>query len=35
VIEKILPAVVTCGEAFDDPPDAAVFPEKQALISWA
>ena len=35
MIEKILPDVVACCEAFDDPPDAALFPEEEAVISRA
>jgi 4'-phosphopantetheinyl transferase EntD len=35
VIEKILPDAVACAEAFDDPPDAALFPEEEAVISRA
>jgi hypothetical protein len=29
VIEKILPAAVACSEAFDDSPDAVLFPEER------
>jgi 4'-phosphopantetheinyl transferase EntD len=35
VIEKILPDAVACSEAFDDPPDAVLFPEEEAVISQA
>jgi 4'-phosphopantetheinyl transferase-like protein len=35
VIEKILPDAVASCEAFDDPPDAALFPEEEAVISRA
>ncbi|MGH3929175.1 MAG: 4'-phosphopantetheinyl transferase family protein [Pseudonocardiaceae bacterium] len=35
VIEKILPDVVASAEAFDDPPDAVLFPEEEAVISRA
>jgi 4'-phosphopantetheinyl transferase EntD len=35
VIEKILPDAVACSEAFDDPPDAVLFPEEEAVISRA
>jgi 4'-phosphopantetheinyl transferase EntD len=35
VIEKILPDAVASSEAFDDPPDAVLFPEEKALISRA
>jgi 4'-phosphopantetheinyl transferase EntD len=35
VIEKILPAAVASSEAFDDPPDAVLFPEEEAVISRA
>jgi 4'-phosphopantetheinyl transferase EntD len=35
VIEKILPDVVACSEAFDDSPDAVLFPKEQAVITWA
>jgi enterobactin synthetase component D / holo-[acyl-carrier protein] synthase len=35
VIEKILPAAVACSEAFDDSPDAVLFPEEEAVISRA
>jgi hypothetical protein len=33
VIEKILPDAVACSEAFDDPPEAVLFPEEEAVIS--
>jgi 4'-phosphopantetheinyl transferase EntD len=35
VIEKILPAAVACSEAFDDSPNAVLFPEEEAVISQA
>jgi 4'-phosphopantetheinyl transferase EntD len=35
VIERIVPAEVACAEAFDDPPDAALYPEEEAVISRA
>ncbi|MGH3794031.1 MAG: 4'-phosphopantetheinyl transferase family protein [Pseudonocardiaceae bacterium] len=35
MIEKILPDAVACAEAFDDPPDAVLFPEEVAVISRA
>ena len=35
MIEKILPDAVASSEAFDDPPDAVLFPEEEALISRA
>jgi 4'-phosphopantetheinyl transferase EntD len=35
VIEDILPAAVSAAEAFDDPPDAALFPEEAAAIAKA
>jgi 4'-phosphopantetheinyl transferase EntD len=35
VIEKILPDTVACSETFDDPPDAVLFPEEEAVISCA
>lgn len=35
MIEKILPDSVSCAEAFDDPPDAVLFPEEEAVISRA
>ncbi len=35
MIEKILPAGAACAEAFTDPPDAALFPEEEALIARA
>jgi 4'-phosphopantetheinyl transferase EntD len=35
VIEQIMPAEVACGEAFDDPPDAVLYPEEEAVISRA
>ena len=35
MIEKILPDVVASAEAFDDPPDAVLFPAEEAVISHA
>jgi 4'-phosphopantetheinyl transferase EntD len=35
MIEKILPAQVTSVQSFSDPPDAALFPEEEAVISRA
>ncbi len=35
MIEKILPSVVACAEAFDDPPDAVLLPQEEAVISRA
>jgi enterobactin synthetase component D / holo-[acyl-carrier protein] synthase len=35
VIEKILPDALASREAFDDPPDALLFPEEEAVISRA
>jgi hypothetical protein len=35
VIEKILPDLLACSEAFDDPLDAVLFPEEEAVISRA
>lgn len=35
MIEKIMPAEVACVEAFDDPPDAVLYPEEEAVISRA
>jgi enterobactin synthetase component D / holo-[acyl-carrier protein] synthase len=35
VIEKILPGAVACAEAFDDPPDAVLYPQEEAVISRA
>lgn len=35
MIEKILPDIVASTEAFDDPPDAVLFPEEEAVISRA
>jgi 4'-phosphopantetheinyl transferase EntD len=35
VIDKILPDAVASCEAFDDPPDAVLFPEEEAVISRA
>jgi 4'-phosphopantetheinyl transferase EntD len=35
MIEAILPDVVACSEAFDDPPDAVLFPAEEAVISQA
>ena len=35
MIEKILPDAVASCEAFDDPPDATLLPEEEAVISRA
>ena len=35
MIEKILPDLLACSEAFDDPLDAVLFPEEEAVISRA
>ena len=35
MIEKILPGAVACAEAFDDPPDAVLYPQEEAVISRA
>ncbi len=35
MIEEIVPATVACAEAFDDPPDAVLFPQEAALITRA
>lgn len=35
MIERILPAGVACAEAFDDAPDAMLFPEEKALVASA
>lgn len=35
MIEKLLPDAVASSEAFDDPPDAVLFPEEEAVISRA
>jgi enterobactin synthetase component D / holo-[acyl-carrier protein] synthase len=35
VIENILPDAVVCAEAFDNPPDAVLFSEEEAVISRA
>lgn len=35
MIEQILPAAVACAEAFDDPPDAVLLPQEEAVISRA
>ena len=35
MIEKIMPAEVACAEAFDDPPDAVLYPEEESVISRA
>jgi 4'-phosphopantetheinyl transferase EntD len=32
VIEALLPAGVVAAEAFEDPPDATLFPEEEALV---
>ena len=35
MIEQILPAAVACAEAFDDPPDAVLYPQEEAVLSRA
>ena len=35
MIERIMPAEAACIEAFDDPPDAVLYPEEEAVISRA
>ncbi|MGH3888735.1 MAG: 4'-phosphopantetheinyl transferase family protein [Pseudonocardiaceae bacterium] len=35
MIEKILPGAAACAEAFDDPPDAVLYPQEEAVISRA
>ncbi|MGC5013496.1 4'-phosphopantetheinyl transferase family protein [Streptosporangium sp. DT93] len=35
MIEKILPSWVTSAEAFEDPPDVALFPEEEAVVARA
>ncbi len=35
MIERILPGAVACAEAFDDPPDAVLHPQEEAVISRA
>jgi 4'-phosphopantetheinyl transferase EntD len=35
VIEEILPAAVAAVEAFDDPPDALLYPEEEAVVARA
>ncbi|MEV8631707.1 4'-phosphopantetheinyl transferase superfamily protein [Streptosporangium sp. NPDC051023] len=35
MIEKILPSWVASAEAFDDPPEATLFPEEEAVIARA
>ncbi len=35
MIEKILPDAVACAEAFDDPADAVLHPQEEAMISRA
>ena len=35
MIEEILPAGVSCAEAFTDPPDAVLFPEEMAIVAKA
>ncbi len=35
MIEKILPDAVACAEAFDDVPDAVLYPQEEAVISRA
>lgn len=35
MIEAVLPETVAYAEAFDDPPDATLFPEEEALLTQA
>jgi 4'-phosphopantetheinyl transferase EntD len=35
VIDRVLPEGVAWAEAFDDPPEAALFPDEEALLSRA
>jgi 4'-phosphopantetheinyl transferase EntD len=35
MIERILPAVVSCAEAFSDPPGSTLFPAEEALLARA
>lgn len=35
MIEEILPAAVAAVEAFDDPPDAMLYPEERAVVARA
>jgi 4'-phosphopantetheinyl transferase EntD len=35
VIDRVLPEGVAWAEAFDDPPEAALFPEEEALLARA
>lgn len=35
MIEKVLLDAVASSEAFDDPPDAVLFPQEAAVVSWA
>jgi 4'-phosphopantetheinyl transferase EntD len=35
MIERILPAVVSCSEAFCDPPGSTLFPAEEALVDRA
>jgi enterobactin synthetase component D / holo-[acyl-carrier protein] synthase len=35
VIDRILPAGVSCAEAFEDPPDGWLFPEEMAVVAKA
>ncbi|MGH4009953.1 MAG: 4'-phosphopantetheinyl transferase family protein [Pseudonocardiaceae bacterium] len=35
MIKKILPGAAACAEAFDDPPDAVLYPQEEAVISRA
>lgn len=35
MLKGVVPGVVTVAEAFDDPPDARLFPQEEALISRA
>lgn len=32
MIDELLPQMVACAEAFEDPPDAVLFPEEAALL---
>jgi 4'-phosphopantetheinyl transferase EntD len=35
VIDRVLPGGIAWAEAFDDPPEAALFPEEEALLARA
>ena len=35
MIEQILPTAVACAEAFDDPPDAVLFPQEKVVLRRA